>query len=255
MNLELDPIAHKNRRLLWWVLGGGALLLLLAAAGVFSSQLGARAIPWGFKPQITGPDKVTIGQKATITWTKNAANQRLYPNEKIELFSKATGQWVTLAGSVPNNGRATVNVPNNPRKIKPGDGTLRLIARNSKGELLTQINITRPVRIIQTTSRPTPAPKGDTGGGSGGGDSGGGGSGRDSSQPTPTPARGPSAEFVVPTDNEVVTANTNQDVRVKLIETTVNKLTCQQWILDGQPLLTSDWVSGQSPDLSAGACN
>lgn len=250
MEPELDPIQAKRRRIVWWIVGGGALLLLLAAASVFSSQLGARAIPWGFKPQITGPDRVTIGQPATITWTTNAANQRRYPREKIELFSKATGRWVTLAGSVPNNGRATVNIPSNPKNIKSGDGTLRLIARNSKGELLTQINITRPVRIIQTASRPTPAPKGDTGGGSGGG--GGGG---DSSQPTPTPARGPSAEFVVPTDNEVVAANTNQDVRVKLIETTVNKLTCQQWILDGQPLLTSDWVSGQSPDLSAGACN
>jgi hypothetical protein len=145
--------------------------------------------------------------------------------------------------------------------MKTGQAYIRGTERNAAGQLTGRELFRRLVAVQAAPVEISQESGGGSGGGGGGGGSGGGGGGssnnaesNNASAPTATPNI-PTAEFVVPVQDETVVADSAMDVRVKLTQTSTNELSCQQWILDGVELTTNDWDGGQSPDLSAGPCN
>lgn len=130
----------------WLWAAGVAAIVLLAIIDVYGSYLGARFLP-GLAFKINGPDELTAGEAAIVSWDTSLENQQKYPSDKIEfcrgnLFGQ---ECVILNADTTNDGEALVFVPN----IGPGRGYLRLTARNRPGgDLLPRISGTRPVRVV-----------------------------------------------------------------------------------------------------------
>lgn len=129
-------------------------ILLVIAAGIFATMYGTllstRVAP-GRTFKILGPTTLTAGQSATITWDTSPQNAARYPLEKIEYcYGKLLKRkCVVLAVATPNNGQAKVKVP---ASLPPGQGTLKLTARDKNKKLFASLTATSPVVVTSSTS-------------------------------------------------------------------------------------------------------
>lgn len=138
-------ITIKTKQLVFVGVAAVVLALAIILVGAYSGFLGARYAP-GLKFAILGPDILIAGDKANIAWDSSPENYAAYPEEKIEVCkSKIFGkQCKTLASSVTNQGKATVNIPAN---IPLGASYLRLTARANK-LLVPDRTTIRAVRVV-----------------------------------------------------------------------------------------------------------
>lgn len=114
-----------------------ASLVVLVLIGIFSQYIMTRVAP-GLTFHILGPSSLQIGSKATITWNTSPEDIARYPKEKIEFCTDKKGKnCILLASSVPNNGMATVLIP----QLNVGKGYLKLSARNDAGVLVGGVNL------------------------------------------------------------------------------------------------------------------
>lgn len=241
---------HRQSR---WVLWGIITVILLAIIFVLitfigGNNIGARLLN---KKAVGGGKTI---EKLSSTGLRSVVKQKgvylvtlpVSENAKKVEVCQTKGTRATcrtVAGNVKGT-EVQINVPSLPA----GPAFLRVTERDASGAITGREVFRRNLTILAVANKATEE---NGGGGSGGGGGGGGGSSGGNNQGPSVP----SAEFVVPVDDEVVTANVDMDTRVKLTDVGASNLSCQEWILDGKTLTNSDWVDGQSPDLSEGACN
>ena len=245
-----------NKPVLFFSVSVGVAILAILAAS-YTAFLGARVAP-GTKFRILGPDTVVAGRVHIVQWDISPRAIWQYPSEKIELCrGRLFGvRCVTLTPDTPNDGAARVAIP---RNFPVGTAYLRLTARSIRGALFASRSAARPITVQPARPRaiggsrvppqPVPPPEPESGGGGGsGGDSGGGGGG------SPPLVATASAVFLSPLAGDRPSANGSLLTQVRLRWQEGNEPSCQEWKLDGRTLTTSDWLGGQSPDLSDGPC-
>jgi hypothetical protein len=184
------------------------ILLLLFSVLLFSddlsSYLSTRVAP-GLSFKITGPSRVTIGEKATITWDLSTEGQKAYPLEKIEFCpGKTSIGCITLTAITANDGSVVVTMPS----VRVKAGYLKLTARNASRTLVSPLVSRRAVQV--SPAKPVQVASNDdaNGGGSNdGGDEGDLNSNGDTSNEstasvsTPVPITPPPLETPVPNPN------------------------------------------------------
>src|SRR6185436_9541629 len=74
------------------------------------------------------------------------------------------------------------------------------------------------------------------------------------SSATPTPTTAASADFVAPEENQIVNLGQALETRVSLTGTDVTQLACEQWLLDGVPMSSAQWVGGSAPAPQLSPC-
>lgn len=235
----LTSLSPKNRWLVVsviTVLIGGFLVLILSYSQYLSTKVvGKKSIP---VITVAGPRvPVVVGNKYTVMLP--TATTAL----KIELcyLEKKKTRCRILVSSV----KGTPVMVTIPHQAVPGSGVIKVTERS--GAKLGRVLLQRAVLIKKATPTATPS---STGGGSSGGN--GGNSGGDA---TPSSSVLPvGAQFLTPTETEVVSVATPLDVRVELTETTTSRLRCQEWLLNGVSIPVTEWTNGQAPDLSAEPC-
>lgn len=65
----------------------------------------------------------------------------------------------------------------------------------------------------------------------------------------------PTARFLAPPDgHQILEGNPLGAIRVQVRERRDDPISCQEWILDGRTLVSTDWLLGSNPDESIGPC-
>jgi hypothetical protein len=131
------------------------LILLTVTALTMSGLLVAGVEPLlrdrvalGLPFRVLGPERLSAGSEAIVTWDVSPANVRRTPSEKIELCrSRIFGVGcATLVSATPNDGAARVRVP---ATFPAGQAYLRLTARDVQGRLRPLFSAMRPVRVAR----------------------------------------------------------------------------------------------------------
>jgi uncharacterized membrane protein YgcG len=205
-------------------------------AGVIRpAEVGGNVLP------LTGPTgprlKIAAGQKYTVVLPGPGVTR------KIELCQTVRGsERCQILAAKASGKQASVTIP---RSYTSGKGHIKVSERRPDGSV-GGVLYRRAVEVGK------PVEEGGSGGDSGGG--GGGGGGGDSGGGSGGGGRKVKAQFIVPANNDDLTAGVALDVRVRLDGVTLQDLGCQEWLLDNQQILPEQWVEGQSPDLSSGSC-
>lgn len=155
---RVDPNKPSHKRLIAWGISVAVFVAILGIVSIYAPFLGTRFVSIR-SFYITGPSTLVAGKSAVITWYASAENRKRYPSEKIEFCrSKIFGKsCITLLANTPNDGEATVKVPN----LKPGPGYVRITARRiTKRLLLPNISSTKQVMVkVPPPNTPTPSPE------------------------------------------------------------------------------------------------
>lgn len=178
-------------------------------------------------------------------------------NKKIELC-QGPNKCRVLASNAQGS-EATIKIPSN---LTDGPAYVRVSERGNDGTLTGKITYQRA--ILVTKPAPVVAQRnegsggGDSGGGGGGGGNDRGGDNGDGGQAPPSevpvnPGTASTATFISPVSGATFAAGEPIPVQVHL-QWQDDPFTCQEWLLDGQPIANAAWVNGQSPDSSAGPC-